>query len=440
MKKQFLSFLSLCVLLLGCSQQPDVSFATTAPNSPTSTAPPTPTVFTYPDWSEYMNDKNFETILADINELGNGYPVIVTSETHKVKEQTKVNSLAEAGELFYDGLCDKDLSHLDLRYSSGELQRIHYDSYTVWPNLLPEGFDPAALLERSKNPGLGVRTLHDRGYTGKGVSIGIIDASLLVEHEEYKDNIMLYEKLHAGESYAVLHGTAVTSIAVGKDVGVAPDANVYYIASQFGAFVDGAFQYDAKIVADCILRLLEVNRQLPDEEKISVISVSIGTEPDAKGYDAYVNALETAKSEGVLVITVDSLELLYDFDFTGLELNTTGDPDDASSYRPPHKSFYIKPALFDSIVLVPMAGRTIAGERGTDYYQYDNSRWGMSWAVPWMAGFYSLCKQANPELTPDAFLEAITVTAVSSTFKHEGKQYTLLKIINPEATLDLLVK
>jgi len=420
---------------------------TKMPETPTPSTPtpstPAPTELVNPDWSKYINNQDFITILADLNELGKGHPVIVTSETHKLRDGTKVNSLAEAWESYFDGLCDKDLSHLDLRKSSDELQRLYYDSYTLWPELLPEGFDPAALLERSKNPGLGIRALHDKGYTGKGVSIGIVDTSLLVEHEEYKDNIMLYEKLHAGTSYAVKHGSAVTSIAAGKDIGVAPDAKVYYISSQFGVFSeDGSFQHDAEILADCILRLLEVNKQLPDGEKISVISISSGTNAHDKGYDAYISALEIAKNEGVLVITVDSLEYVYNFNFNGLDLNTTGHPDDVNSYRPAlwlAEKFYKMPNWFDSIVLVPMGGRTIAGERGINYYQYEDSG-SISWAVPWMAGFYALCKQANPELTPETFLKAITATTVPSTFEHEGKQYTLPQIINPESALDLLLR
>lgn len=35
---------------------------------------------------------------------------------------------------------------------------------------------------------------------------------------------------------------------------------------------------------------------------------------------------------------------------------------------------------------------------------------GASWAVPWLAGFYALCCQAKPEITPAEFVEEITST------------------------------
>jgi hypothetical protein len=56
---------------------------------------------------------------------------------------------------------------------------------------------------------------------------------LNLNHVEYKDNIIGYELLHAHGEGAEMHGSAVTSIAAGTSCGVAPDADVYYIASSF---------------------------------------------------------------------------------------------------------------------------------------------------------------------------------------------------------------
>jgi hypothetical protein len=102
---------------------------------------------------------------------------------------------------------------------------------TIWPARLPEGFDVARVMDLGKNPGLGLRALHARGITGAGVGIGIIDQALLVQHVEYKKQLRLYEEIHWLEgSDAQMHGPAVASIAVGKGVGVAPEADLHYIA------------------------------------------------------------------------------------------------------------------------------------------------------------------------------------------------------------------
>ena len=112
-----------------------------------------------------------------------------------------------------------------------------FDTKTNWPKSLPDGFNPDSIMEIGKNPGLNVRKLHKAGITGKGIGIAIIDQNLLVDHYEYKDQLRMYEEIHAPKkSTAQLHGTAVASIAVGKIVGVAPEADLYYISSITGSW------------------------------------------------------------------------------------------------------------------------------------------------------------------------------------------------------------
>jgi len=123
-------------------------------------------------------------------------------------------------------------------------------------------------MDLGKDPGLGIRSLHAQGITGRGVGIAIIDQTLLVDHQEYADQLRLYEEINA-YSDAELHGAAIASIAVGKKVGVAPEADLYYIATSFGS-------NDFTYLARCIQRIVEVNDQLPPENKIRVISISVG--------------------------------------------------------------------------------------------------------------------------------------------------------------------
>ena len=144
----------------------------------------------------------------------------------------------DKGVPFQVDLRGRDLAHLDLTDRLHDLQNAVFDARTRWPAKLPAGFIPAETLERNKNPGLGVRTLHARGITGRGIGVGIIDQALLTEHVEYADRLRLYEEIHVLRSPpADMHGTGIASIAVGQTVGVAPGANRYFIANYYKNFV-----------------------------------------------------------------------------------------------------------------------------------------------------------------------------------------------------------
>ena len=90
------------------------------------------------------------------------------------------------------------------------------------------------------------------------------------------DRLRLYEEIHCGDESAEMHGTAVASIAVGKTVGAAPGADLYYIAATFGTEDTDGFVIDHGHLARSIDRILEINRGLPEKRKIRVISTSIG--------------------------------------------------------------------------------------------------------------------------------------------------------------------
>jgi len=190
-----------------------------------------------------------------------------------------------------------DLSKLDITSRLPDLLKSSFDDHTVWPPRLPEGFDPVRIMEIGRNPGLGIRQLHKRGITGKGVGVAIIDMGLLVDHLEYKDRVRMFEEIHSADETAQMHGVACSSIAVGKTVGVAPEADLYYIAS-FPASGDESAPNrgrDFSWEAQCIDRILEVNRTLPKDGKIRVISMSIGWGPQETGYAEVTAAVERAK-------------------------------------------------------------------------------------------------------------------------------------------------
>jgi len=335
----------------------------------------------------------------------------------------------------------RDLRGLDLRDALAGLQHADFDDRTSWPAVekRPAGFDPGKIMELGKNPGLGLRQLHQQGITGRGVGIAILDKPLLVEHQEYAERLRFYEEINIGRSRnADMHGGAVASIAVGKTVGVAPEADLYYIAKFNGDFGADGFTWNFEYPARGICRILEINEQLPAERKIRVISISVGWSPEQKGYEPITEAAEKAKAAGMLVIC-SSVERIHGFKFHGLGRAPLADPDDANSYEPGAwwaRKFY-EDGRPEERLLVPMDARTTASPTGADEYVH-YCRGGWSWAIPYIAGMYALAVQAEPALTPERFWALALKTGHTIELHHHGKTYQFGPILNPVGLIETL--
>ena len=281
-----------------------------------------------------------------------------------------------------------DLQRLDLRHSLPDLLCASFDSRTIWPppDRMPSGYDWRAIMERGKNPGLGVRSLHARGITGRGIGIAIIDQPLLTEHQEYAARLRVYEEVNVGrDDTAAMHGPGVASIAVGSTVGVAPGADLYYIGNWPGALVPEA-PVDFAYLAKAVRRILAINKNLPRSRRIRVLSLSIGWGPEQAGYNEIKAAVEEAKASGIFVVS-SSLQETYGFWFHGLARSPYADPDSFSSYVPGSwwaEKYY--PYSGSDRLLVPMELRTTAGPGGKDEYVFYHEG-GWSWVYRILRGY-----------------------------------------------------
>lgn len=336
-------------------------------------------------------------------------------------------------------LRSRDLTEIDMTESLDDLLYAVFDSKTEWPSSdkFPPGFDWQKIMETGKDPGLGIRALHDQGITGRGVNIAIIDQPLIIEHVEYADRIRLYEEISIFPgTESQMHGPAVASIAVGKNTGVAPDANVYYIATMAFDPKDPEKKSDYSYIAQAIHRILEINKDLPADQKIRAISMSIGLNPAVKGYDEFSSAIEAAKKAGVFPINV-SLDKTYNHPILGMGRDPRSDPNDFQFYRP---ASWWKQEFFDQQVsndrlLIPMEARTTASPTGAeDYAFYDQA--GMSWSVPYLAGMYALAVQVNPDITPEDFLTAAIKTGKTIPIRQDGRDYEFGVILDPRALIE----
>jgi membrane protease YdiL (CAAX protease family) len=333
-------------------------------------------------------------------------------------------------------LRSRDLSSLDLREITPQVSYSDFDSRTKWPlsDRMPAGLDVERILELGKNPGLGVRQLHEQGITGRGIRIAIIDTLLLVDHEEYAGNLEWYEEIDARPHDAArMHAAAVASIAVGRTAGVAPGARLFLIGvgdypmpylRTYSAFARG------------VRRVIELNQRLPHDQKIRVLSMSTGWQPGCTGAEELENAVEDAKAAGIFVISV-VVERTYGFKFGGLGRPALADPDRFESYEPGLSwagRFYRGDFDLHKRLLVPMDSRTTGSQTGSRDYVFFRSG-GLSWSIPYIAGVYALAAQVNPGITPQTFWDLAIRTGRTNMLRRGSEAIPFGPIIDPQAII-----
>lgn len=331
-----------------------------------------------------------------------------------------------------------DLSKLDFSRSLDDLRFATFDDRTVWPpsEQMPPDFDWQYIMDLGKDPGLNIRDLHTQGITGKQVGIAIIDQTLLTSHQEYKDQLRLYEEMddiRGGWLTTQMHGPAVASLAVGKTVGVAPQADLYYIATARGG--NGK---DFSYLARAIERILEINELLPDNRKIRVIAMAIGWGPQVEGYEALTRAVKAAQQAGMLVVC-SSIQEIHGFKFHGLGREPTSDANTYTSFEPGlwwATRFYTEERFSDRL-LVPMDARTTASPGGTDEYVFYRQG-GWSWSIPYIAGVYALAAQVEPQITPEQFWSTAMETGRTIELSYHNETIAFGPILDPVALIQAI--
>jgi hypothetical protein len=288
----------------------------------------------------------------------------------------------------WEGLANMDVSGLDLKGSKDLIEKLDFNTNTKWPSKrkLPKDFDPAEILEKAKNPGLGIRKLHEQGLNGAGIGIAIIDQPSLPNHIEYKENIKMYVELKP-DTMPQMHGPFVTSIAAGKSLGVAPNANIYYFSMPMWEPTNSYY-------IQAIKRVVELNKEA--FANIRAISISNGMFENHSEFDGFQNAVALAESNGIVVLTcagvlpgIPTASLFNIGIIRPLSIHSLEDP-----------SGYARlPWSETDALLVPGVVRTYASNLGDNIFTYSLSP-GFSHVPPWLAGLIAIGFQANPNLTP----------------------------------------
>ena len=314
------------------------------------------------------------------------------------------------------GLAGVSLVKLDLREQLSALERYTFDSRTAWPaaDRMPPDFVPEQIIERGKDPGLGVRRLHSAGIDGRGIGLALIDQPLLREHEDYKERIVSYVAVDVEGAPPQMHGPPVASIAVGKSCGVAPGAALYYYAVPAWKWMQN------EPWAEQLERIIEFNDQLKDTPKIRVVSISLGAFSIRQNYARWKQALEKAEAAGILVVTCDQ-DVLPLATLRRINDRAGTDPGDYERGR------FGVPA---AVLCAPAGNRTMASFRGPNAYTYDRVG-GLSWTVPYLAGVAALGLQIDPSLKPGEIVRL---------WKETASKTKVGPVINPGAFVEAVQK
>lgn len=129
---------------------------------------------------------------------------------------------------------------------------------------------------------------------GHGVKIAVLDSELDLSHKEFEGRDVKYEEF-IPSTETNYHGTAVSSLIVGNNIGVAPEASLYHmkmLSNVFGSGVSWDKAFDKAMSLD-----------------VDVICMSIGTK--AKLSPSMRQSLQRAKERGISVLAPSGNEGLF---------------------------------------------------------------------------------------------------------------------------------
>lgn len=331
-------------------------------------------------------------------------------------EETKVANLFEP----YRVSRSNDLSALNWTLGEPIIKTLWFSQNARWWSSQDKQ-SAQEILKLGMNPGLGVRALHANGITGQGVTVAIIDQNLIADHPEFKGKIIKYRDFGTDQpsDKGSMHGPSVTSLLAGENIGTAPGAKIYFAAVP-------SWFYDAQYYADALDWIIAENENLPEDQKIRVVSVSSipsGIWSEYKNQDVWDAAYERALKAGILV-----LDCTYEHGYTNPCTLDMYDPDAVEKCIPQWNGPTDSP---HSRIYVPMSHRSMAIENDDPIFSYQYvGQGGISWTVPYLSGVLAMGWQVNPTLTSSQLLDLVYASAYVTDEKH--------RIINPQAFIELV--
>lgn len=341
----------------------------------------------------------FVITILPISTFAAGKSIQPLKVTRKLPEIKPISNIEPYSQYWFPGM---DVISGDLSSSLDLANSLTFSDVAVFPSeeKLPAGFNPQALLEWGKNPGLNIDILHKHGFTGKEAVIAYIDQPFSSNAEYDNANI---HYVNNSNKVTEMHGPAVISLLVGKDIGTAPEAEVYYYAHE-------SWKADQATHAECLYQMIEQNKQLPEDKKITMVGFSDNIDPREKNEKAFRDAVAACEKEGIMVW------------FCGEYGSAAFLPySDKNNENNVVRSAWVSENAHAQLVYVPTSGRTTAATFGNSSYIYWSDG-GLSWTMPYMLGLYAIAIEIDPTLTQNEIRTLVKKTA----YKSNG-----LEIINP---------
>ncbi|XVV16051.1 S8 family serine peptidase [Actinoplanes sp. CA-131856] len=301
---------------------------------------------------------------------------------------------------------------------------------TTWKSLAAEGkvwLDAVGHFTGAEGvQQIGAPTAWRAGYTGKGVTVGIIDSGVDVTHPDLAGLVTAQRDFsqpeNTGDIHDVVgHGTQVASIVAGSGAG----SNGRYRGVAPGVRIVSAKGGDWGVTESAVIAAME---WLSGTEHADVVNMSVSF-PDSPGTDAMEAAVaDLTRRDGTLFVVA-----------AGNDGNNGNNPNGGSDYRisSPGSApdaltvgavdhddnladFSSRgPALGDTVkpdVTAPGVDITGALSRdagGSDTELYTTG-YGTSYATPHVTGAAALLLQAHPDWTPAMVKAALMATARST--------------------------
>ena len=244
-----------------------------------------------------------------------------------------------------------------------------------------------------------------KGYTGKGVTIALLDGEVDTSVPELAGATIIDKTpcTVTSSAYSKSHGTAMASLLVSKEYGVAPDATLLSYRTKYVQEGDTA-ESDCRGHHGNSLYEPEwlINQAITDGAQIISISASNGLSNDAMKW-----AIARANALGVIVVGPagnDNEEETIDTygKWSGVvsvsAIDTSGKRAEYSSWG-------------KGVTVAAVGGPMIAHNYETNT---NISTRGTSNATPLVAGFLALAKQKWPNATSNQLLQLLTKTALNN--------------------------
>ena len=161
-----------------------------------------------------------------------------------------------------------------------------YSNQPILTKISDLNIKPLDFLPNESIGEINLNEIHERGVTGKGIKVAVIDNALVKPNNklDIKSNYSIDDRILYGD-----HATACASIIKSREFGIAPDCELYSLSTN-----DNTVSIEAsKKVADCIKWCVN--------KGIDIVSISLGI-----GEEAHLSELEEAcmyaYSKGVIIV------------------------------------------------------------------------------------------------------------------------------------------